>query len=65
MVLCQPAWMWGAEMGANDRGVVVGNEAVYGRTSPSAEKSLLRMDYVRHRKCVMVVSAGQTGSFLC
>ena len=44
-------------MGANDRGVVVGNEAVYGRTSPSAEKSLLGMDYVRHRKCVMVVSA--------
>ena len=47
VVLCQPHWMWGAEMGANERGVVVGNEAVWGRVPATAEKRLLGMDFVR------------------
>lgn len=48
MVLCKPAWMWGAEMGANEHGVSIGNEALWSRTPvPAAKEHLLGMDYLR------------------
>ncbi|KAM8748922.1 secernin-3 [Acanthopagrus schlegelii] len=47
VVLSKPAWLWGAEMGANEHQVCVGNEAVWGRESADGDEALLGMDLVR------------------
>lgn len=48
VLLSQPWWMWGAEMGANEHGVVIGNEAVFTRrTGDRGDGSLLGMDLLR------------------
>jgi dipeptidase len=43
---CQPWWMWGFEIGVNEAGVTIGNEAVYGREG-YADDGLLGMDLLR------------------
>lgn len=47
VVLSRPAWLWGAEMGANEHGVCIGNEAVWGREEIQDQEALLGMDLVR------------------
>jgi len=46
IMIAQPWWMWGAEMGANSHGVVIGNQAVFNRAG-HAKHGLLGMDLLR------------------
>lgn len=46
-LLCKPSWIWGCEMGANEFGVHIGNEAVFTREPIEKENVLTGMDLVR------------------
>ncbi len=47
VLLSKPFWMWGAEMGINEHGLVIGNEAVYSKVPANKEPALLGMDMLR------------------
>lgn len=47
VLLCRPFWIWGAEMGANEHGVVIGNEGLLARGPAPEAEALIGMDLLR------------------
>lgn len=47
VLICRPFWIWGAEMGANEHGVVIGNEGLQARGPEPTQEALIGMDLLR------------------
>ena len=62
VLLAKPFWIWGAEMGANEHGLVIGNEAVFTKGGYEKGPGLIGMDFLRLalERCATAESALHT-----
>lgn len=47
ILLAKPFWIWGGEMGANEHGVAIGNEAIFTKQRNLQKPGLIGMDFLR------------------
>jgi secernin len=47
VLLSKPHWIWGAEIGANEHGLTIGNEAIFSRIACPLTAGVIGMDYLR------------------
>ncbi len=73
-LISRPVWIWGAEMGVNEFGLAIGNEAIFSK-EPLTKNGLLGMDILRlalHNTktaaeasdfiCMLIEKYGQSGN---
>lgn len=47
VLLAKPFWIWGCEMGVNEKGIVIGDEAIFTKIPYEKENGLIGMDLLR------------------
>lgn len=62
-VISRPDWLWGAEIGVNEKGVSIGNEAVFPKLKP-LKTAVLGMDILR-MALHMSYTAREAKDFIC
>jgi len=63
IVISRPLWLWGGEIGVNEKGVAIGNEAVFPKIKPQ-RTAILGMDILR-LALHLAATAEEAKDFIC